>query len=78
MADLTYFDWIVEKMKKRGWQAKLFSFGGRLILIKHVLSSRLVSNFSSCSPPRGVLDRMEREVLIDSGVSKTALIRGIG
>lgn len=57
-----YFDHVVEKIRRKidGWKVKLLSFGGRLTLIKAVLSSLTIHTLSSTVVPKNILRRLER------------------
>ena len=48
------------KKKVAGWKSKLLSPGGKLILIKHVLSSIPIHTLSVFDIPGVVLDRLKR------------------
>lgn len=55
-----YFDSMLAKIVRRlnGWQSKLMSSGGKLILIKHVLQSLPTYTLTALKPPKGILDLM--------------------
>nr|XP_027060692.1 uncharacterized protein LOC113687227 [Coffea arabica] len=57
-----YFQFLIDKFiaKLAGWQKKLLSQGGRLILIKHVLSAIPTHVLAVMDPPSGVLKELER------------------
>ena len=57
-----YYDGLVQKIQNRveGWRSKLLSLGGKLILIKQVLSSIPIHNLSVFDVPAIVLDRIDR------------------
>ncbi|XP_060202956.1 uncharacterized protein LOC132631398 [Lycium barbarum] len=44
----------------RGWQGKLLSHGGRMILIKHVLQAIPTHILAAMSPPKGTIKLMEK------------------
>jgi hypothetical protein len=52
---VAYFNYIVDKILKRieGWRSSLLSAGGRLILIKHVLTSIPIYTLSCLPIPKG-------------------------
>ncbi|XP_071906094.1 uncharacterized protein [Coffea arabica] len=57
-----YFQFLIDKFitKLAGWQKKLLSQGGRLILIKHVLSAIPTHVLAIMDPPSGVLKELEQ------------------
>nr|XP_016513123.1 PREDICTED: uncharacterized protein LOC107830160 [Nicotiana tabacum] len=57
-----YFEGMLAKIIKRmnGWQRKMLSYGGRIILIKHVLQSLPTYTMTSLNPPKSILNLMER------------------
>ncbi|XP_027174561.1 uncharacterized protein LOC113774198 [Coffea eugenioides] len=57
-----FFHFLIEKFvaKLAGWQKKLLSQGGRLILIKHVLSAISLHVLAVMDPPKQVLKSLER------------------
>lgn len=61
-AKIAYFFYIVEKIQARiaGWHGKLLSFGGRIVLLKHVLASIPIHLLAAASPPLAILDRLEK------------------
>jgi len=54
---IIYYSQLVDKVAKRisGWQARLLNFGGRLILVKHVLQSIPIHTMAAISPPKTTL-----------------------
>lgn len=59
---ISYFDGMLAKIMKKlnGWQRKMLSYGGRTILIKHVLHSLPIYILSAMNPPKGIFKLMER------------------
>ncbi|XP_027167252.1 uncharacterized protein LOC113767379 [Coffea eugenioides] len=57
-----YFHFLIEKFvaKLAGWQKKLLTQGGRLILIKHVLSAIPLHVLAVMDPPKAVIHSLER------------------
>lgn len=57
-----YFEDLLSKIVKRlnGWQGRMLSYGGRLILIKHVLQSLPTYTLVALNPPKGILNLMEK------------------
>lgn len=53
---------MVRKVRERisGWANRLLSFGGKLVLIRHVLSSMPLHLFHVFRPPATVVQRLER------------------
>lgn len=43
-----------------GWKSKLLSFGGKIVLIKHVLNSMPVHLLSVLNIPKGVISRLQK------------------
>lgn len=58
----SYFQPILDKLRNMIsiWKNKLLSQGGRLILIKHVLSSIPIHILSAVTPPKSVIQDIER------------------
>lgn len=56
------FQHIILSINKRlsGWAGKMLSPGGRLVLIKHVLSSIPLHVLVAMEPPKAVLDHIEK------------------
>jgi len=54
---IIYYSQLVDKVAKRisGWQSRLLNFGGRLILVKHVLQSIPIHTMAAISPPKTTL-----------------------
>ena len=54
--------YLVEKfvVKVAGWKKKLFSQGGRLILIPHILSSIPLHVLAAMDPPKAVLKQFDK------------------
>ena len=46
--------------KIASWQNRLLSFGGKIVLIKHVLSSIPLHLLATVSPPKSILTAVER------------------
>lgn len=42
------------------WQNKLLTFGGRYILIRHVLQSMPINTLSAMNPPKGVIYQLHK------------------
>lgn len=59
---LSYFQHLVDAVNNRlvGWKNKFLSPGGRLILIKHVLSTIPIHVMAALDLPKGILDQLER------------------
>uniref|UniRef100_A0A0V0I3Q5 Putative ovule protein n=1 Tax=Solanum chacoense TaxID=4108 RepID=A0A0V0I3Q5_SOLCH len=53
----SHYDSVIKKVGKRiqVWQGKMLSFGGRAVLISHVLQSIPIHLLSALSPPKGVI-----------------------
>lgn len=60
-AKAIYFEHMVEKVRKalEGWKAKLLSFGGRITLIKSILTSYPIYTLASSRVPKSILQRIE-------------------
>ncbi|XP_060210726.1 uncharacterized protein LOC132637688 [Lycium barbarum] len=56
------FNGMLANIVKRlnGWQSGMLSFGGKVVLIKHVLQSLPVYIMSAMNPPKGVITLMEK------------------
>jgi len=56
-----YFEDLVAKFQKKGagWKAKLLSPGGRLTLVRHVLSGIPIHTMAVFDVPLGVLHRLD-------------------
>ena len=67
---IIYYSDVVEKVIKRnsGWQTKIFNFGGKVTLVKHVLQSIPIHTLAAISPPKTTLNYLKRLLLIFSGV----------
>lgn len=59
---MAHFQYLVDAINKKlvGWKNKFLSPGGRLILIKHVLSAIPIHVMSALQPPKGTLNQLER------------------
>ena len=57
-----YFMDLVQSVinKISAWRSRCLSFGGRIILIKHVLLTILIHLLMASSPPKGILALTER------------------
>jgi hypothetical protein len=57
-----YFENIIQKIQDKlaGWKAKLISKGGRLILIKHVLSSIPIHSMTIFDIPKTTIQKLHR------------------
>lgn len=55
------FDPLIAKVQKKlaGWKGKLLSFGGKIVLIKHVLSSMPIHIVSILNLPKRVLSTLK-------------------
>lgn len=53
-----YFEGLMKKVTAsvHSWKSKLLSFGGKYILVKHVLQSLPIYQLSVMNPPKGVID----------------------
>ena len=58
---LSFWEPLLNRIKSRlaGWSSKHLSFGGRLILLKSVLSSLLVYSLSFFKAPSGIISSIE-------------------
>ncbi|XP_049348952.1 uncharacterized protein LOC125813502 [Solanum verrucosum] len=58
---ITYFSDLINKVLCRitGWQTKLLSYGGKAILVKHVLQSLPIHLLSAVNPPVTVLKQIQ-------------------
>lgn len=56
-----YFDHLVDKLRHKltGWNLNRLSHGGRLILVRSVLTSTPVYTLQVCQPPVAVLNKIE-------------------
>ncbi|KAH9750080.1 zf-RVT domain-containing protein [Citrus sinensis] len=59
---ISYFDDMVRKVREMisGWANRLLTFGGKLILIRHVLSALPLHLFHVLHPPSTVIQSLER------------------
>lgn len=57
-----YFQHLLDKIQVSlsGWRGKFMSQGGRLILIRHVLSSIPVYTLATMTPPKLILQQIDR------------------
>ena len=46
--------------KLQGWQGKMLTMAGRMILIKHVLSSIPFHTIAATQPPSSIIVRIEK------------------
>lgn len=60
------FRYLIDSIHKRlmGWSGKFLSPGGRLLLIKHVLSSIPIHIFAALEPPLGIISAAEKNFSI--------------
>ncbi|KAF5198564.1 hypothetical protein FRX31_011849 [Thalictrum thalictroides] len=60
-AKAIYFEELLNRVRRKmdGWSNKLLSHGGRLILLKHVLSSMPIYLFSAFSVPKSIVKALE-------------------
>ncbi|XP_060210305.1 uncharacterized protein LOC132637192 [Lycium barbarum] len=58
----SYFDNMLAKIIKKlnGWQSKMLSFGGRIVLIKSALQVIPTYILSAIQPPKGIIKLMEK------------------
>ncbi|XP_059284799.1 uncharacterized protein LOC132038092 [Lycium ferocissimum] len=49
---------IIQKVDS--WQGKMLSIGGKIVLIKHVLSAMPIHLLSICQPPKNILQQIEK------------------
>ncbi|XP_069150536.1 uncharacterized protein [Solanum lycopersicum] len=61
---IIYFSNIVEKIIKKiaGWQTKILNFGGKVILVKHVLQSIPIHILAAVSPPKTILKHIHKVI----------------
>ncbi|XP_019233205.1 PREDICTED: uncharacterized protein LOC109213823 [Nicotiana attenuata] len=59
---ICYFEEMVAKIVKRisGWQGRLLSYGGKVVIIKNVLQSLPLYTLSAMSPPKATLNLIEK------------------
>ncbi|XP_059284936.1 uncharacterized protein LOC132038264 [Lycium ferocissimum] len=57
-----FFNALILKIMNRlqGWKGKMLSFGGRAILIKHVLQSMPIHMLSAVNPPMGIIRQIHK------------------
>ncbi|XP_059301818.1 uncharacterized protein LOC132053727 [Lycium ferocissimum] len=57
-----YYEDLIKKVMKRilSWQNRLLSFGGRYVLVNHVLQTMPVYLLSAMNPPSGVIKQLHR------------------
>lgn len=57
---ISIFDDIIRKVQARvsGWHGKYLSFGGKRMIVKHVLASLPIYLLAAASPPRAVIRRL--------------------
>lgn len=58
----SHFEELIKKVAKRMtiWQNRLLSYGGRYILIAHVLQSLITYLLSAMNPPIAVIDQLHK------------------
>ncbi|KAK4706459.1 hypothetical protein R3W88_033984 [Solanum pinnatisectum] len=58
---IIYFSDLINKVLHRiiGWQVKILSYGGKAILIKHILQSLLIHLLSAVTPPVTILKQIQ-------------------
>lgn len=63
-ANVNLFAGLVEKISNKieGWQAKLLTTGGKLVLIKSVLNSVPIHQLSILHPPNRVIDILQQKI----------------
>lgn len=59
---IIYFENLLRRVTKRvmSWQNKLLTFGGRYILIRHVLQSIPLCTLFAMNPPKGVVEQLHK------------------
>ncbi|XP_069152141.1 uncharacterized protein [Solanum lycopersicum] len=59
---IIYYSELVEKVIKKisGWHSKLLNFGGKIILVKHVLQSIPIHTLAAISPPKTTLNCIKK------------------
>ncbi|CAI9105813.1 OLC1v1004827C1 [Oldenlandia corymbosa var. corymbosa] len=59
---LETFQFLLDALDKRlsSWKNKLLSPGGRILLIRHVLSAIPLHVFAAIEPPKGIIDALDR------------------
>lgn len=59
---ICYFDDMITKVVKRlnGWQGKMLTYGGKMVLIKSVLQSMPTYTLTAINPPKTSLNLLER------------------
>ncbi|XP_060210567.1 uncharacterized protein LOC132637503 [Lycium barbarum] len=59
---LIYYEDLIKKLTKRifSWQNRLLSFGGRYVLVNHVLQTMPVYLMSAMNPPSGVIKQLHK------------------
>ncbi|XP_060177942.1 uncharacterized protein LOC132607882 [Lycium barbarum] len=59
---LIYYEDLIKKVMKRilSWQNRLLSFGGRYVLVNHVLQTMPVYLLSAMNPPSGVIKQLHK------------------
>lgn len=58
----SYFEDLMRKVAKRvlSWQNKFLSFGGKFILINHVLQPMPIRLLAALTPPKGVIRKLHQ------------------
>lgn len=59
---ICYFDDMLTKIVKRlnGWQGKMLTYGGKVVLIKSVLQARPTYTLTTINPPKGTINLIQK------------------